>query len=319
MLQYLKNVLGLSAEEAAWPDQQRLPLYLRGDRAYSVLSVNGVKFLLIRMSQAKFNLSAFLKQSKKLREYWPGGVVLCFDALTSYQRKALIEKGISFIVPESQLYLPCMGMVLQERAAVPPKSVSKFSSAAQHLFLFLLYQKSADAMSKAELGRRLKLPAMNITRAVQELQALGIVRSEKAGRCDYVSPLYAGKALYQKAAPYLISPVQKRVFVGFAYEFLKLPLSGESALADRTMLSPSSVTCRAIGRREFKELERVVIVDPAWCSDEEYLELEVWKYPPQSLACDGVVDVVSLAASLSHNKDERVELAVEEMLEAYKW
>lgn len=321
MLQYLKEILGMAAEEKAWSEVELLPLYLRNGRKYSVLSVEGAELLLIYMEAASFNLTAFQKQWKKLSEYWSGDPVLCFEKLTTYQRKALIEKRISFVVPGSQVYLPCLGVALQERVAAERKVVSKLSPASQSLLLYLLYRGGVTPLKKVELANRLGVSAMNITRAVQELVSLGLVETQKVGRSDLVLPAGSGAALYEKAKPYLIDPVQKRVFVKWKHEFDALPLSGESALAERTMLNPPSVACRAIDRRAHKQYQEsgLELVDPAWYSGADYIELEVWKYDPGLLAESGMVDVVSLAASFANNQDERIEIAVEEMMEAHKW
>ena len=321
MLQYLKETLGMAAEEAAWSEVERLPLYLRNGRKYSVLSVEGAELLLIYMEAASFNLAAFQKQWKKLSEHWSGEPVLCFEKLTTYQRKALIEKRISFVVPGSQVYLPCLGVALQERTAAGRRTVSKLSPASQSLLLYLVYRGEAAPLKKVELANRLGVSAMNITRAVQELASLGLVETQKVGRSDLVLPTGSGAALYEKAKAYLIDPVQKRVFVKWKHELDALPLSGESALAERTMLNPPSVVCRAIDRRAYKQYQEsgLELIDPAWYSGADYIELEVWKYDPGLLAENGVVDVVSLAASLANNQDERIEIAVEEMVEEHKW
>jgi len=321
MLQYLKETLGITAEEAAWSEVEHLPLYLRNGRKYSVLSVEGAELLLIYMEAASFNLTAFQKQWKKLSEYWSGEPVLCFEKLTTYQRKALIEKRISFIVPGSQMYLPCLGVALQERAAAGRKAVSKLSPSAQALLLYLLYRSESAPLKKVELANRLGVSAMNITRAVQELVSLGLVETQKTGRSDRVLPAGSGAALCEKAKSYLIDPVQKRVFVKQTHELDALPLSGESALAERTMLNPPSVVCRAIDRRAYKQYQEsgLELVDPAWYSGADYIELEIWKYDPGLLAESGMVDVVSLTASFANDQDERIEIAVGEMMEAHKW
>lgn len=321
MLQYLKETLGMAAEEAVWSEVERLPLYLRNGRKYSVLSLEGAEVLLIYMEAASFNLTAFQKQWKKLSEYWIGEPVLCFEKLTPYQRKALIEKRISFVVPGSQVYLPCLGIALQERVAAERKVVSKLSPASQSLLLYLLYSGGVAPLKKVELANRLGVSAMNITRGVQELASLGLVENQKVGRSDLVLPAGSGAALYEKAKAYLIDPVQKRVFVKWKHELDALPLSGESALAERSMLNPPLVACRAIGRRAYKQDQEsgLELIDPAWYSGADYIELEVWKYDPGLLAENGVVDVVSLAASLANNQDERIEIAVEEMVEEHKW
>lgn len=49
------------------------------------------------------------------------------------------------------------------------------------------------------------------------------------------------------------------------------------------------------------------------------MELQVWKYDPVPYVEAGAVDVVSLAASFGTHQDERIEMAVDEMLEGYHW
>lgn len=50
-----------------------------------------------------------------------------------------------------------------------------------------------------------------------------------------------------------------------------------------------------------------------------YVELELWKYPPELFATDGKVDILSLYCSLKANPDERVEGELESLLEEITW
>lgn len=321
MLRYLKENLGFEAKEKEWDVAEKMPLFLRSGRKYSVLSIEKTELLLIRMDAASFNLMAFQKQLTKLSEYWLGEIVLCFEKLTTYQRKALIEKRLSFIVPGSQLYLPPLGIALQERMAAERKKVSRLSANSQLLLLYLIYHGEDTHFTKIELSKRLNVSAMHITRAVQEVTSLGLVKVKKNGRSDNVTPVKSGKQLYEMARPYLVDPVQKRQFVKQNTAFSILPLSGEAALAERTMLNIPAVSCRAIGRKEYKEYlgKGIELVDPAWYGETDYIELEIWKYDPELLTADGTVDVISLATALTNSSDERIQRAIDKMMEKYRW
>ena len=96
-------------------------------------------------------------------------------------------------------------------------------------------------------------------------------------------------------------------------------MAGEHALATHSVLNSPTIECRAISRKTYKSIENIEEVDPAWSSRRDYIQLEVWKYDPKPLSRYGGVDVISLALSLRENADERVEQAVEEMLEGYTW
>ncbi len=320
MINFLVETLGLSAKERPWNDLDSLPLYLRRGRKYSVLTINGLEFLLIHADLSKFSLPAYRKQLHQLHKYWPGEIILSFDTLSSYQRKALIHQGFSFIVPGSQLFLPALGILLQERMTPGKRKSLHCSPAAQYLLLFLCFQESGFSKppKKIDLARRLGLSAMNITRAVKELAELKLVKVTRNGRCDYVTPVYFGKELYEMASPHLISPVQKRVFVRNTPVLKNCPYSGESALAARTMLNPPEIPVQAIERKEFNQLQNLEIIDPAWYDELDYIELEIWKYDPVLLASNGIVDIISLTASLQEQNDERIGLAIEELWEEYK-
>lgn len=318
MLDYLNQTLGLEATMTPWAEADRFPLYLRSGKKYFLLHIGGMECVLIETDKKNFSLPTFRKQMAKLPGQ-PEHLVLCFKHLESRQRKALIEAQIPFIVPGSQVYLPFLGVVLQERMKSARAAPGKLSPAAQLILLYLIYKPDVQPVRKVDLARRLELSAMNVTRAVQELEALELITVERAGRSDYVSAVDSGKSLYEKALPYMIDPVQKRRYVQKADLFSELPMAGEYALAAHSMLNGPQIECRAISRKKYKELDRIEEIDPAWTSSLDYIQLELWKYDPQPLVDYHAVDVISLALSLRANRDERVEQAVEELMEGYKW
>lgn len=318
MLDYLNQTLGLEATLTPWAEESHLPLYLRNGKKYYLLHIGGVECLLIEADEKNFSLPSFRKQITRLPGQ-PEHIVLCFKHLESRKRKALIEAQLPFIVPGSQVYLPFLGVVLQERMKSVKAVPEKLSPSAQLVLLHLIYEPTVQPVRKVDLARRLELSAMNVTRAVQELEALELVTVEKAGRSDYVSAVDSGKTLYEKALPYMMDPVQKRIYVQNKADFEGTPLAGESALAERSMLASPSIVCRAISRKEYKQLSGVEEIDPAWSNSPDYIQLELWKYDPKVLADNTGVDIISLSLSLRENSDERIEQSVEEMMEGHKW
>lgn len=319
MLDYLNQTLGVDARIIGpWAEVDKFPLYLRNGKKYSMMQIDEIKCVLIETDEKNFSLSAFQKQLTKL-PFKPEHIVLCFQRLDSRQRKALIEAKLPFIVPDSQVYLPFLGIVLQERKKLTKTVPEKLSAAAQLILLHLIYEPSGYVARKIDLAKQLDISAMNVTRAVQELMSLELVFVEKEGRCDYVSAAVNGKLLYKKALPYMIDPVQKRLYVRTKEQFAKFPLAGEYALSTRSMLNGPTNECRAMSRKEYKNLKEIEEVDPHWSISQDYIQLEVWKYDPKLLAVYNGVDVISLSLSLRETKDERVEQAVEEMMEGYSW
>lgn len=312
---YLKDTLGLKVTQAHWKQEEALPLYLRNGMSYSVLKIEENPCLCVKCDAQNFRISAFQKQKEQLHRYWEGEIALCFETLTSYQRKALIENHISFIVSNYQIYLPWLGMVFQERSAVshPVETLSRNGQ----LIVLLMLEKKWNTIRQAELVQMLNVSAMTVSRAVQELEQLGFVKTEKSGRNVTLMPILQGRNLWYQAKAYLQNPVRKRVFA----EQCALPsgmlLSGLTALAEKSMLNPPAHSCYAVSSQVFKEMN-LQTIDPNWAT-EEYAEIELWNYDPQLLGENGIVSPLPLALIFEGNEDERIQQAVEEMMENYKW
>lgn len=320
MLDYLRETIGLSAVETAWKDEASMPRFLRSKRKYSVLTIDKTSLLLIHVKEEEFNLQTYLKQMEKLKAYWPGEMVLHFDRLSNYQRKALVKQRLSFIISNSQVYIPRLGILLQEQQAPAASAPKKhFSAGTQLVFLYMLYHADAFPMTKTELARCTASNAMKITRAIQELKQIELVHCHQAGRADYVSPVCTGEAFWKKGKDYLINPVRKKVYVRNDQNLTELPVSGETALAEMSMLAKPAVSVYAIDQASYKTATQLVRIDPAWEMANDYIQLEVWAYDPYLFAQNGRVDPVSLYASLKDVADERVEEAIDEMMEGYRW
>ena len=79
--------------------------------------------------------------------------------------------------------------------------------------------------------------------------------------------------------------------------------------------SKKNCPVRAIEKRIFLEQsDRITVVDPAWDTRTEYLELEVWRYDPVKFAHDSIVDSFSLALSFKGELDEAVKLNINKLL-----
>lgn len=158
-----------------------------------------------------------------------------------------------------------------------------------------------------------------MTRALDELEGAGWGQIVKEGRERVLRFDRNKKALWKNARETLRSPVKKRLWVKHS---LNKPLGmkvGLSALAYYSALAEPSNSVLALegkkwkGIKTNKNLRVLEIAEPAAC------KLEIWSYPPGLFAKDGVVDRFSLYLSMQANEDERVELALEEMMEQVAW
>ena len=73
-------------------------------------------------------------------------------------------------------------------------------------------------------------------------------------------------------------------------------------------------TIRAIEKREYlKCADTLTVIDPAWNTEETYIELEVWRYDPARFTDKHTVDSISLSLSFVGEDDNALELNINEL------
>lgn len=319
MKKYLDEIFGLCVKIENWNGKNNLPLFLRNKREYYVMSIENKRSILMKNNSDNFNISGFKKEINEIEKTAGMSAILWLDAVSTYQRNALIKSRIPFIVPNSQIYVPELGMCLKELCVGKMAKVEKISAISQYLLLYFVYQKKLKKISQSELAVQLNMSAMNVSRAVQNLQALGLLDTHKEGTSKLVKPVAIGKDLYQLSNDYLQSPVQKKIYVNSMHFDMDLPYAGETALAKQSILNFPRCTVFAMDKKLAKDIPKEYLVDPKLVADSDYVEIELWKYDPKMFVTDGMVDIVSLVQSLKGINDERVEMQMKEIMEEYKW
>lgn len=237
--------------------------------------------------------------------------VLVCKGMTSRQRKLLIESRIPFVADGLQLYLPFLGVMLQERFSQYVVSSDVLGGMAQAVVLYCILHHLMD-FRIGDVAKALDCSAMSVSRAVKELEGKGLLTAENYGKAKSVSFVAEGMALFDLARPFLSSPVRKRIYIGKGLA-AGLPRAGETALSDFSMIAPPTPMTFACNRlTPFKGQFTTELMDV-----DEQVCLEVWTYNPAVCASDGCVDRLSLMLSMEKDADERIESAVEQMMDAF--
>lgn len=318
MESYLRYILGLRVELKTWEDTDTLPDELREEREFYLLEICGITCLVITMAASDFQMSVFLKERQQIQERCGLPIVICFDRITSYQRKCLIENGQAFIVPDNQLFMPFLGIALQEHFKAQAVAGKQLTAMAQYILLFFLYDKTGGYHSKLDISKELDISLMNVTRGVQELEELGLLVTRKKGRSSMVTMSMEREALLDKARIFLRNPVQKRLYVKAQDWILALPKAGKEARLEETDSGEKTYSLghniRAIEKRAYlNTADTMTIIDPAWDTEEAYIELEVWRYDPARFTDKHTVDSISLSLSFEGEDDNALELNINKL------
>ncbi len=316
----IKKAFGIPSSISTCKTPHGLPFYLINDRKFYSFEIAGISVLLVVISETeKFGVVAFEKQLKKYMEASGSPTAFVFPSITKVQRDALAERMIPFICLPDQIFLPFLGIELTNRF-IKRKLVSnqKMTPMTQALFLYFLYKAGTDPVIKKQAAEDLKMTRMSVSRASDQLQAMGLISQETHGKEIWMRAIASGRTFYESAKPFLISPVQRTVTAVKTSSLMNLVATGETALSMHTMLNSPVLPIVAVDKKKMS-LQDLEIVDEKWHPDKELIRVEFWKYNPELFMDEGSVDPVSLAESLRDIHDERVQGELEDYLEGLKW
>lgn len=304
----LTDIFGVQVKYESWNKQGALPMYIAGSYDFVVAILNGFRCIVLSPTEELVTIPALKKQLKRIQEIENIPVVIKLPAISLYKRKKMIENVIPFITGK-QAFLPFMGTFLTQENEEPVE-VTKLMFSAQQLALMYLYNNSKK-LYVSDATKKLPFTAMTMSRAVKQLEATGLFHTTKDGVNKVIESDYSGLKLYEKLKKYMTSPVRKIGYLSKAEVTADMVLAGESVLAETTMLNPNRVMTYAAYIKSFAK-EKLVndLIDPA-----EQVRVELWEYDPKQFSEDNMADRLSVALSFSENEDERVEEAIEELLE----
>lgn len=313
---YIDQTLGISVDTDKWDKEKALPFFLRDAYDFFLLHLMGCDYLLmVDLQKEETPPATIRKHMEQLRKAWPDEVIYVREQVTGYNRNRLVRNQVPFVVPGNQLYLPVLAIDLREHFITKRAELKKLTPAAQLLVLHSIYERRAlfdENMTLTEWAQELKYTKMTMTRAFRELRT--ILEDE-----EHLEDL-RGRELWDRLRPYLRNPVRRRRYYHVDKPLVKAPcLAGDSALAHYTMMAePDHTTVCMGGKRWNKFQEKFMPVELAR-PEPGALEVEVWRYLPMKFARNGVADALSVYLSFEKNTDERVETALEEMLEDVQW
>lgn len=318
--QYLRETIGIPGAPHPWEKSSGLPQYLRERYRFFRMNVLGTECVFMADPGEEEQTPAVIgKHLDQVRSRHQVEAVYVRSAVTSYNRKRLIERKVPFIIPGNQLYLPMLGIDLREHLKRLREKKPVFSPSTQALILHILWHKETGAVTPAEIAQRLGYSAMTMTRAFDELETAGIGENSVLGKERHLRFAERGKPLWEKVLPYLNTPVRKRLYAASSLQTGKGSLAGQSALARYTMLAEPKVPVFAFSADEWKVRLRQDRILELTLPEPGGFEIELWKYAPAQFAEAGRVDRLSLYLSLQDNTDERVQSALDALLGGMEW
>ena len=303
----IKELFGLEIKLSRWPGEEELPLYLREQYRFEAAMIGDAECLLLTPTSELGTLPAIKKQIRVIEQMAKRHVVFDLVQISEYRQDSLIKASIPFLLGDKMIYLPFMATYLSKMKK--PRQYEKLQPSAQVVLLKMLYDKDREVML-SELRSGLPYSAMTVSRAAEQLVQAGLVATHKDGVKVIIERNDNSKTLFDKARPFLIDPVIKTCYVERKAVSAQCIKAGLTALSEKTMLADDAFETFAIKSGVLDEdILHDERIDPA-----RQVRMEIWKYDPQLLQRDGIVDPLSLVLTLDDSADERVEQAKEGLM-----
>ena len=314
MKKQLEQYFGCEVKIREYKNKLSLPIFMTM-RDIAMVEIYGVNFAIVDvMKEAELSVAAMKKQKEKYEEALQCPVAYQVALNSVSMRNALVKNGVPFVDLPGNVFLPFMGIVLQDVYKKQLVKVDKMMPATQMVFLELLYMNDEESALKSEVANKLNLTKTSITRATAQLEEMGLIEQIKSGTEISVKRNCSRKEYYENAKAYLINPVQKVITIMRYEATFESFEAGESALSQVSELNPPRIEERAIYKGE-EVIDQLEIADVRYEDWDECLNVQLWKYNPSYFAREGRVDPVSLACTFKGNEDERIEMCIEELLE----
>ena len=314
--QFIDKTLGQKAVLRKMPVEHDLPMFYSSLYDFYASRLSDVDCVFCVDKGAGHSSPLKLqRQQAFLNGFFHKHVIYCVKSLEFHAAERMMARGIPFIVPGKGLSLPFLAVFLKTSIHCRPLAGERFSTFAQLVILGVLLHKLPMPLSIKEIEKVLGCSHASAVNALLELELLGFGEKTKIpnGNGTEFHFKLQGRELWEASQDYFVNPCKRHVGVVNRPKDIPLFKAGANALAEITMLSEALPEIYAVALADFRKNDYEIVLP-----DSADIVLQLWRYRPNILEDNGI-DSLSLALSLKNESDERVQMAVEEMLEDFQW
>ncbi len=316
ILKYLNEIFGsVKTEYTKFYDA--FPMYMmeRYQFHFIRLPKNTQSYVLVKaLKKQEININQLKKQIKQIYAYSESMPIFVFESLRLSQRNMLVQNQIPFVQPDNQIYIPSVMINLSQKEIIQKEYAEEFSIAAQVTYIYLMLNDITET-NAPRLAMEIPYSKITLSRALAELVSRGLVSTEgNATRKLYKTIDKA--VLWEQGKKYLFNPVEKVFYSKYNLDHRGMFISGETALARLgNSLNEPMVGYYAASSEKIKSMDVSCFINKYDIMTDEYLTIEQFKYNPRFLSTSHYIDIISLYAQLKDSDDERIQIALEELLE----
>jgi hypothetical protein len=318
---YLEKVSGAAPALKAM-DVPQLPLFMRDRYTFFSVELFGRPWQMILENdpQPPGTAGEYEAQAEKLTPQLGSSPVFVFPSLPSNTRDRLVQRGVPFIVPGNQAFLPSALVDLREHFPRSAQAArASLSPTAQLTVLYHLQCESLEGVPLRVIAEKLQCSAMMLSKVKNELLESGICSIHRDGRALLLEFPESKASTWDIVKDKMTSPVKSMHWIRHSTAELPLLLAGFSALSRHSMIEEDPLPTYALGSDMFDASVEQGLLTLLPDSDTAHARIELWSYEPKLLSDAETVDPLSLYLAMRSTEDERVEQALEQLLEGITW
>jgi len=314
---YFENTLGVDVVIKPLKEEKMkgLPYFVIGNYNLFTTELFGYELLLVEVKE-DITADRLRKQLDIIQTTIQLTAVAVLKPIEAYNRLRLIEKKIPFVIPGKQMYMPNLLIDLKEFGVTPIEKQEVMQPAAQLLLLFHLQVESLESLNMKTIAEKLEYNATTITRALNYLSNNNLC--ELQGTKDkFLHFSLTKKELWTIAEPLMFNPIKKTTYYTGILNDKHLKKSNINALSNYSDLNPTAIESYAV-KPGYIQLLKVGNPDKIGQMEGDIC-IEEWKYDPAKLSYTKFIDRLSLYLCFRDNKDERIENALEQLIDKIEW
>ena len=306
-----------------------LPTWIKGAvRIYvaSRLESPNEPFLYLAQPKLEIAFEQLIRIYRQLVEKLKAPILIIADNLPAKHRPLLVKFNIAFIYRNESVYAPDLGLKFdrisrfKEDRSIQVKSKKEaMTPFALKIVAGLLTDKIPREFTLKSLHAMLRnkgfeVSTTKISLALRELAKNGLLLSRGAGPTLCFANAAVGKT-WDIILNSPIAPFFREAQTNYVPKDLgSFCLAGETALAQYSNLAASATTIIAMSVKEFREIYEKKDRNIPLVDIDTPRTIQIWKEPPLLFALEGVMNPIEVFFAMRNHHDERIQLALDEML-----
>lgn len=312
--QYIESTFGLKVEILPLIKEKLdlLPISISGNyHFYTTNILEREVILLYSIDSTAYTPGQLQKQKELVEKKIHHPVIFIFDKMVSYNVQRLVKQRVNFIIPQKQMFIPDLLIDLKPHKDIQDNTNEHIPGIAQCIILFHLQINSLEGKNAYEIADLFNVSYANVNRAIRWLKEKAVITliGKKTKQIAFQNEK---KQLWETVLPLLENPIERIVYTDVSVNDNFL-ISGVNALSEYSMINRENRENYALSKENFCKLQLQ--------TDRQYgvHRIEIWRYNPNFLSTNGVVDKLSLYLSLKDTEDERIEIELENMINNITW